>query len=351
MIPICLNLFLLAYTILFRSHHKGSQTDPAKTLILGTLGLFGINMILAIGLSHDLFDLMSLLSWGIFLHMPFFLLWYGAKIFVPRKRLALMAMGLALLILSIGVDAFLIEPQWLDVTRVTLPNPKLDQSIRIAVLADIQTDAPGDYEARVFARVKKEQPDLIVFLGDTIQTPEKAFGPAAKKLNTLLQEAALQPRLGMFAVQGNVDHNDWPQVFAGLKVTTLQETQTIDLGPLTLTGLSFAESRQTALTLEPQEKYHLVLGHCPDYALGHTHADLMLAGHTHGGQVRLPGIGPLLTYTEVPKAWASGLTQVTPNQTLYVSRGIGMERGHAPRLRFLCRPELLILTLTPQDQN
>ena len=80
---------------------------------------------------------------------------------------------------------------------------------------------------------------------------------------------------------------------------------------------------------------------------GEIDADLLLAGHTHGGQVQLPGIGPLLTLYGVPRDWASGLTEIHPGQYLLVSRGIGLERGNAPRLRFLCRPELIVIYLEP----
>ena len=86
-------------------------------------------------------------------------------------------------------------------------------------------------------------------------------------------------------------------------------------------------------------------------------ADLLLAGHVHGGQVRLPFWGPVLTLTSVPRSWAVGRTDFDGGataggawdggRTLIVSRGIGMERGEAPRLRFLCRPELVVVDLVP----
>jgi predicted MPP superfamily phosphohydrolase len=347
MITISLNVLLLTYTSVFFVLRRKTMKSP----VTGAMGLLGLNGLVSATLSQDGFDAMALLCWGLFVHLPLFLSAFAVLRFKQRKHWAIAAATLALVTLAVGTDAFLIEPHWLDVTHVRLTNHKLDQSIRIAVLADIQTDAPGAYEARVFARVKAEQPDLIVFLGDYIQDNDPDFASTAKTLNRLLREADLHAPLGLHAIQGNVDHGLWAEIFSGVDATTIHETQTADLGPLVLTGLSFDQSFDTHVTLQHQEKYHLVLGHCPDYALGQTHANLMLAGHTHGGQVRLPGVAPLLTFSQVPRAWASGLTQVAPNQHLYVSRGIGMERGNAPRLRFLCRPELLILTLTPDASN
>ena len=94
--------------------------------------------------------------------------------------------------------------------------------------------------------------------------------------------------------------------------------------------------------------FHLVLGHATQFALGRIGADLLVTGHTHGGQVCLPLVGPLVTSSKLPKRHSAGLLDLADGTQVYVSRGIGMERGHAPRLRFLCRPELTVLELVPQ---
>ncbi len=83
------------------------------------------------------------------------------------------------------------------------------------------------------------------------------------------------------------------------------------------------------------------------FALGSVPADLLIAGHTHGGQVRLPLIGAIMTLSRIPRRWAAGLTDLPGGGRLLVSRGTGMERANAPRLRFLCRPELVVIDLTP----
>ena len=89
----------------------------------------------------------------------------------------------------------------------------------------------------------------------------------------------------------------------------------------------------------------------PNFALGQVQADLLVAGHTHGGQVQLPLIGPMVVNCRIPHRWAAGFTDLRGGGKLLVSRGIGMERGYAPRLRFLCRPELVVIDLTPETKG
>ena len=78
--------------------------------------------------------------------------------------------------------------------------------------------------------------------------------------------------------------------------------------------------------------------------------DLQLSGHTHGGQIRLPFYGALITSSIYRKRFEMGEYRLPRNgrapMTLYTSRGIGVEGGAAPRVRFLCRPEIILWTLT-----
>jgi predicted MPP superfamily phosphohydrolase len=72
---------------------------------------------------------------------------------------------------------------------------------------------------------------------------------------------------------------------------------------------------------------------------------LTLSGHTHGGQLQLPLVGPLTTASNVPRDVAAGGLHSLDGRRLYVSRGIGVERDQAPRLRFGAPPEISIVTL------
>ena len=76
--------------------------------------------------------------------------------------------------------------------------------------------------------------------------------------------------------------------------------------------------------------------------------DLYLCGHTHGGQVRLPLIGPLVTSSRLGRRYVMGHYHEGRTH-LYVSRGIGFEGLGAPRIRLLCPPELTLITLNPAE--
>jgi len=125
----------------------------------------------------------------------------------------------------------------------------------------------------------------------------------------------------------------------------------METGELVITGLSFSDSGRRNLRIPERDGFHIVFGHLPNFALGDVSADLLVAGHTHGGQVRIPGFGPLLTLSLVPRSWAAGRTELEGGRTLIVSRGIGLERGYAPRVRLFCRPEIVILDLLPAVES
>jgi len=94
------------------------------------------------------------------------------------------------------------------------------------------------------------------------------------------------------------------------------------------------------------DRFGIALTHSPDAApeLAALGWDLIVAGHTHGGQVRLPLVGALVTNSHLPRRLASGLFRLGP-AVVHVSPGLGTSR-YAP-FRFLCRPEATLLELGP----
>jgi predicted MPP superfamily phosphohydrolase len=98
----------------------------------------------------------------------------------------------------------------------------------------------------------------------------------------------------------------------------------------------------------PKDKFSIFLYHYPDEIENVTpHGiDLYCAGHTHGGQIALPFYGALITLSKYGKRFEGGTYRVD-NTWLNVNRGIGMEGGPAPRVRFWATPEITVIDVLP----
>jgi len=290
--------------------------------------------------------------WTLGLVMPAFLTALTVLLARRRARGAWFLAVLAALDVIATIDAFVFEPKSLEVRHVRLSVPRLQAPLRVALIADLQTDAPGAFEREILETAVAHAPDLVLFAGDLIQTyDDEGYARAWNELRALLRTSALHAPLGVYVVSGD---SEWRPSWAHhLRGTPLQllgpHARTLSLRPdVDLTGLPLERSMAPVSLERPRDAAHIVVGHRPDFALGSVDADLMLAGHTHGGQVQIPGYGPPLTLSSIPRAWAAGaVIALGDARTLIVSRGLGMERGVAPRLRFFCRPELVIVDLVP----
>jgi uncharacterized protein len=299
--------------------------------------------------AEDPFRVLRFAAYALFAHGPLLLFAFAAVLRRTRPRSAAMTVVLALSIGAVAYYAFRVEPFRLEVETFQVRTTKLKRPLRIAVLADFQTDRIGDYERRVAAELAALKADLVLLPGDYLQEPHPQKRAALRdEFRALFGGDVLKAPLGAIAVRGDCEHQGWEKTFAGLPVKTADATQSFDLGEFVVTALAFKDSGSPTLRVAPTEKFQVVVGHRPDFALGDVPGDLLIAGHTHGGQVRLPFIGPLITLSEVPRAWAAGRTALPGGRTLIVSRGTGMERHSAPRLRFLCRPQIVVAELLPE---
>jgi len=344
---------LIAYNLLMLAVDAAAIFAAARAKTVGgrlaAVGAAAFAAVLLCGAARPgIFGQMRLMACGLFVHGV--ILSAAMAVIAGHKRwiaaAAWGATGMALAV--VGVDAFFIEPYWLDVSRLTLRSAKIEQPLRIVALADFQTDTLGTFERDVLRRVVAEQPDIVLLVGDYIQVDAERWDATAEQFRRLWREAGIAPPSGVYAVKGNIDPPQWTELFRDSNVHLFTDTDSVEAAGVQITGLSQPDSLDPFLRMAPAERFHIVFGHHPDYALSDVPADLLLAGHTHGGQVRLPLIGPLLTLSNVPRSWAAGVTQRRGgDSTLVVSRGTGLERGNAPRLRFLCRPELVVIQLQP----
>ena len=316
------------------------------------VGAGGVALVLAGAGTHG-FNMCRLVAFGLFVHAPAVLCGSAWLLRRAARKTALFSAVAAVLLVAAAVDAFLIEPTWLEISQIEIVSPKITEPVRIVVLADLQTDELTAHERAAFRRAIEQKPDLLLLAGDYVQLYDGRREAFIKRLNGMLRKLDLPTGCRAFAVAGNIDLPDWPTIFEGTPIEPVTRSGSLDVAGLRLTCLGGYTSFNGSLRIDrpDPDRFHVVLGHSPDYAMSRQiDADLMLAGHTHGGQVCLPVIGPLLTLSESPRSWASGVTELPGDRKLVVSRGVGMERGGAPRLRFLCRPELVVIDLKPQRE-
>jgi predicted MPP superfamily phosphohydrolase len=260
-------------------------------------------------------------------------------------------------LLAAEVDGLYVEPFRLGVTRLPVSAPAFlpDRRLRILQISDLHVERITPRERQMLADVDALQPDLIVLTGDYIN--EDYMGDARAMQDARQVMSRLHAPYGVYAVIGTVDHPEiMAAVFTGLDIHVLDdrvEPVSLPGGSLYLLGVTDTDDWDRDRTMLsslmktiPPDAYSLLLYHSPDLieAASVSGVDLALAGHTHGGQVRLPFYGAVITFSRFGKKYEMGRYQVGAT-TLYVSRGIGMEGLNLPRARFLCPPELVLVEL------
>jgi len=262
-----------------------------------------------------------------------------------RCVLALAASGIACL-----AWGYFVEPYWLEVTHVRIAASGLDgatRPIRLAHISDLHCDVKVRNEEKLPGVIADCRPDLIVFTGDAINSP----GALATFRRCLTRIARIAPT---YACLGNWDRSSpGAACFDGTGVVELDGAHRrleIAGAHLWVAGAAPGRTRNVDRALEgiPAEDFTLFLYHFPSLIehLAGRGVDLHCAGHIHGGQVALPFYGALITLARDGKRFEAGLYRVGA-AWLYVNRGIGMEGGPAPRVRFCSRPEVTLIEIAP----
>lgn len=290
-----------------------------------------------------------------------FLLGVIGRVWSPAPAFGLLAgiEGLAAVLLAWGAW---VEPRKVGLTRLFVPWPALspdDPPLRILHISDLHVERWGRREEQVWVLARELRPDMVLITGDYVNLSHVDDPQAHADARHLL--AGLEAPKGVYAVLGSppVDRNS-AVLFPGLPARLLRdELSWVDVGGRRLAIIGMDCSHDTARDGErlrrlcasvPPDAYRILLYHSPDLMpmarkLG---IDLYLCGHTHGGQVRLPAYGALITSSRLGKRYEMGLYREGRTH-LYVSRGVGLEGLGAPRLRFLCRPEVTLVTLGAGD--
>jgi len=281
-----------------------------------------------------------------------------------------------------GVYAWQIEPYWLELVRRPMPLPDLPQSLvgkTLLQVSDIHVGprVSSDYLIRSFAAAQSLEPDFVAFTGDFVSFRS---GYEVKEFARVLHSMP-HGRLGTVASLGNHDYGrNWRSVavaddisrvatdagmivmrndvrtIGGMQFAGLADFWSPEFGPShgepptgTLLAPSSSPFSRTgtdaaaALRLLAPRQPTVVLSHNPDaqdLPIWDGVRGWVLAGHTHGGQVRAPFLPPPILPVK-NRRYTSGVFDVGPGRTLYINRGLGF----LIQVRFAVRPELTLFTL------
>lgn len=301
--------------------------------------------------------------WHAIKHMP--RLWdglivlLGAALVCGATSLAWPANALSAMLFIGLIHCCFVEP-WIIVTKKTdITLKKATRTFTIAFVSDFHV---GPYKGRGFmkrivAKTNASKPDLILLGGDFLYN----YASDPSLLDPLKE---LDARLGIFAVMGNHDSGrdimhgritenedrtkDVEEVLKHCGIVTLHN-EWKDLGPCVLAGTDdyWMKSYDLGRALDgiPDGIPVILLTHNPDAIMDERvqRADLILSGHTHGGQVRLPWIGSVPPIpNELGRKYDRGTFPLPKDTTLIVSHGVGESMA---RPRFLTIPEILLIRI------
>lgn len=277
----------------------------------------------------------------------------GYFVHYTRRRWVRIAAGVAaILAVAAAVDAFFIEPDWVVQEHLSFISPKVKKRIRIVQISDMHTEGFGRCHERAIEIVQEAKPDIIVLTGDYLNGADMQYLPELRRFVSQLHAPH-----GIYAIEGNFDFRQRPfEMFEEIGIEVLEDRAVcLEEAGLTICGLrcvwDLGESEKPFLK-ESQAQHPgncmVVLSHYPNHIEEPeiACADLYLCGHTHGGQVRLPLWGAIVTLSKHGKKYECGY-YMHEKMHVYVNRGLGMEGGFVPRVRFLCRPEVAVIDICP----
>lgn len=244
----------------------------------------------------------------------------------------------------------LIEPADLSLPRL----PERLAGLRIAHVTDLHVRRRKKLYTSLIQQLTAMRLDMVVFTGDYMSYEDDE--PAAVDVLKQLLDR-VRPRLGSFGVFGNHDSDEFREAVLDLPIVWLDDAACrIDEEPVDLVGFHVAAgcgpdvmkvchamNSEFGSAEVTADRVRIVLGHYPTLlpTASDLGADVMFAGHTHGGQIRLPGRNAIVNSSDLPLRYSCGIMRHR-NTQLAISRGVG---AMGVPIRFLCPPHVPVYTL------
>ncbi len=286
----------------------------------------------------------------------------GALLVGPQA--CVVVCGFQFAVLALSTYGLWIEPFRLGLTVEYLRSPLLDPAAppaRILHISDLHLERASVREESLLRLIEEARPDVILFSGDFVNLSYRDDPISAASINEMVRQWAAAGRV--FAVSGSplVESHDRVASFLHETGARWLQDEAIEIEVngqwIVLLGLTCSHEVQadtqrlvSGVASRASDRFAILLYHSPDIAPAASQwgIDLYLCGHTHGGQIRLPFIGALITSSARGKQYEMGRYRVG-SMTLYVSRGVGLEGAAAPRARLLCPPEITLWILSGEN--
>ncbi len=278
----------------------------------------------------------------------------------PRKRMRLILLTIIILFLALWIV-------WTNVTigvsRYSVSSEKLPSEFdhyKIAVVSDLHNAEFGEGNSTIIEKIENEQPDIIAITGDLIDSNRTDVDVAADLINKLAKEAPCYYVTGNHEAWVGERYRELEERLTASGVVVLHDTVvSVENGgkQIQIAGLDDpdfkyggADSQESMMRAKLQQmgltdEYCILLSHRPETfnAYVSENIDLVLSGHTHGGQFRLPFIGGIAAPHQglFPRYDAGAYSE--HGTTMIVSRGVG---NSVIPIRFNNRPEIVIVELT-----
>lgn len=271
------------------------------------------------------------------------------------KVIAKILCGLLLAVLIYCCVSILISYHALGVTEYGISSAKISEEINIVVLSDLHESGFGKDNTRLIQKVREQSPDLIFTVGDMVNGDTEDFSYLAPLYDSLSEIAPTYSSLGnhelsnphieeireLLSTHSNFLDNQYTEI-------NVNGTD-IRLGGLMGYHPANEEIKAFVADFADTDKFTLLLSHCPEYytwGVDEVKIDLMVSGHTHGGQVILPFIGGVYAPEQGYFPEFDYGVFYEENATLVITRGLGSSKQPVPR--FNNPPEIISLTLSPE---